>query len=184
MTGKPFCLLLALCLVLFAVPALAQNTVPPVTAKNTVFVEFLGNGGVYSLNYDRIFFQRDRFKTSFRVGASLMPHKSYVAENYFFSMTLPVEINGMWGSNRHHFEAGLGYTPFYWSRQNTANMPGVRENRRFSNMLISRIGYRYQRPEGGLFFRAALMPNYYAAPGARVTYFSWIGGGLSLGKSF
>ena len=54
---------LSLCL-LFLVPAAslqvkAQDPVPPFTAKNAVFLELGGNGLLYSLNYERMFYQKD-----------------------------------------------------------------------------------------------------------------------------
>ncbi|MEH3112906.1 hypothetical protein [Pedobacter terrae] len=44
-------------LFLFSLKAIAQDSTltKPYLKKNSIYAELLGNGGVYSINYDRIF---------------------------------------------------------------------------------------------------------------------------------
>jgi hypothetical protein len=178
MTGKPSCLLLALCLLLFAVPALAQEPAPGLTARNTFFAELYGNGGRYSLNYDRIFLQRNRFKASFRVGASLQSFRNNIAGDRYLQGALPLELNGLWGRGPHHLELGLGFTPVLQERP-------VANTRPYLPSYFGRIGYRYQQPGGGLFFRAGLTPGLHRISSSQQDYhFGWAHGGIGLGWSF
>lgn len=60
----------------------------------------------------------------------------------------------------------------------------------YSNLrAIGRLGYRFQKPEGGFFFRVAYTPNTFvwsAIPGAERSLFRgiWHWFGISVGKSF
>jgi hypothetical protein len=124
--------------------------------KNTFFMEVGGNTMLYSLNYDRIIFQKKNMFISTRVGLSCIPL------NANFSYLFPFETDFCIGKKNNHFEVGAGILYFhnhsyYLSRgiQNDfvpiyLNMDAV--------ILTGRIGYRYQRPTGGFFFRASFVP--------------------------
>src|SRR5687768_2219286 len=69
--------------------------------KNTLFLEALGNGGYFSLNYER------QFKKQFvaRVGIS----------TFSGGIVVPLTVGKFFGEKKHHFEitAGVVYRNFY-----------------------------------------------------------------------
>jgi hypothetical protein len=146
-------------------------------AKNTLFAELLGNGGLFSLNYDRIIKEKKNHKLSIRGGISLslltnwtfgdkdyintsynpIPfagglNDSYICDGLFDkSLIFPTEINYLIGK-KCFFEMGGGLTG---DIHLIKNMYGTRL------YLFTRIaGFRYQRENGGFFFRAGLVPSF------------------------
>ncbi|SHN33560.1 hypothetical protein SAMN04488057_12177 [Cyclobacterium lianum] len=131
------------------------------TAKNSVHAELLGNSGLYGLHYGRIFHQKDKLKLVASLGFSLQfqreiqpIHSSYVIPIF------PVEVTAFWGRSRHHLEVGSGYTAALNRRfifdENYPN--NIREQVYLNQALVPRIGYRYQKPEGGFLFRVGYTP--------------------------
>lgn len=105
--------------------------------RNTFFAEALGNGGNYSINYDRLIGKNNPV-TSIRLGL--------IGKVNYESSSIPVEFNLLFGSIAHKVELGLGFT-------------GIFDNFDFEKMLMFfRCGYRYQLREGGLFFRVGITP--------------------------
>lgn len=116
-------------------------------SKNTVYLELLGNGGVYSFNYDRILLTKTLFKISGSVGISYIPPSF----RYNHTFTYPLEINLLYGI-RNHFELGIGYTPVF----NLYKEDIFKIYDDYSYPAL-RIGYRFQKPNGGFFLRAGLL---------------------------
>lgn len=146
-------------------------------AKNAGFIELGGNAGLYSLNFDRIYYYKDKLKISARVGFA--PHfngiyieQEYVLENNFILFTNP-----------HHLELGLGAT----LQRRYNERPGQIDNYFWENILFSvwRCGYRFQRQDDGFFFRAGLTPVAMSndAEGFHSNYFQFWAG-VSFGMSF
>lgn len=73
--------------------------------KNSIYFEFLGCGIIYSLNYERVLFQKNKNAMSLRIGASYWPQ-------LFFESTwrtVPMLINYQRGINKVvSFEIGFG----------------------------------------------------------------------------
>ena len=119
-------------------------------AKNTAFVELFGNGGLYSLNYDRIYLYHEKFKISARVGFAINLQGVYIEQDYI------LEQNVIFFKSRHHLELGLGIT-----LQNQFN-----ENCKVSGEYLwekiiyssLRCGYRYQKQSDGFFLKAGFTP--------------------------
>lgn len=141
-------------------------------ARNTFYGELGGNGDVISANYDRIVYQRAMLKAALRVGIGT--NLFFLEEEPGFYPIVPVEAIGMMGRYQKHFEFGLGYTRRF------TNEPDL-----LQNMYFSRIGFRYQPPQGGLVVRVAFTPflsteaNQKTPGPAIVSRF-----GLSVGRSF
>lgn len=103
-------------------------------AKRSYFIEILGQGLTISANYD----YRFRQNLSYRIGVGLLPAP------FFILPSIPATINFLTGpEGSHHFEFGAGVTFFFIYPLPTAN-----------------IGYRFQRKEGGIFFRINFTPIY------------------------
>ncbi|MDX5418678.1 MAG: hypothetical protein LPK09_05640 [Hymenobacteraceae bacterium] len=152
--------------------ASAQNYRDSYTAKNALYAELGGNGDVYSLNFDRIVYQKVMFKAGFRVGLS--SNLFFLPDETGVYPVIPVEALGMIGRYQKNFEFGLGYTRRF------TDDPDL-----LQNMYFSRIGFRYQPPQGGLVVRVAFTPflsteiNYKSPGPAIIPRF-----GLSVGRSF
>ena len=141
-------------------------------ALNAYYLEIGGNSDSYSLNYDRIVYQRNIFKAAVRAG---------VGTNLFFQEgepgvypIVPIEAVGMVGASQNHVEFGLGYTRRF------TDHPDL-----LQNMYFARVGLRYQQPRGGLLVRFAVTPfispeNKSDTPGVAVVPRF----GLSVGRSF
>ncbi|WP_291777259.1 hypothetical protein [Cecembia sp.] len=169
----------------------AQEDTEIFTAKNMVFAELLGNSGLYAVHYGRILLQKEKMKLSGSVGFSLVPGKGFEPHypNYL-SPVIPVEFSAFWGKSKHHLELGAGSYVFQGRKylfDSEFPPTNVREVVHWDTSLTMRIGYRYQKPEGGFFFRAGYTPRVdftsfeFAENRVRFIPFSL---GLSLGKSF
>jgi hypothetical protein len=169
----------------------AQEEAEVFTAKNVVYAELLGNAGLYAVNYGRIFYQKDKLKLMGGLGFSMIPLKGF--EPFypnFWSPVIPVEFSAFWGKSRHHLELGIGSYVFqnrkYWF---DPEFPPtyIREIVHWDTSVTMRIGYRYQKPEGGFFFRAGYTPRVdftsFEFAEERVRFIP-LGVGISLGKSF
>jgi hypothetical protein len=108
--------------------------------QNSLYVEIAGNGLIYSINYDRVF--QDRF--SARIG--LAPYGSG-------DIAVPILGNYLLGSGPSRLELGLGVTlmsitfTFFDSDYGLDRVIGT-----------ANFAYRYQKPDGGIFFKAGFTP--------------------------
>ncbi|HEU4558620.1 MAG TPA: hypothetical protein VFS20_12255 [Longimicrobium sp.] len=165
---------LALALSLFAAgTASAQEAAPATTAagpvaRNTFFVELLGNAAIYSLNYERFFTPQ----LGIRVGGSFLRGETEdgtEASVGFF----PVMATYLLGEGNSHFETGLGIGIVTASAD-------IEEVDDFSGSDVygtATLGYRYQKPTGGVLFRVGFTPVY-----ADGNLIPWIG--ASVGYAF
>jgi hypothetical protein len=171
-------LLLAAISLLFAVstvPAFAQpisgdETVDAPLATHSVFVEALGNGGLYSVNYDHRFHE----DLSLRGGFSFYSGVDATYGAQVSVLVVPITLNYLAGGPNHNLEMGVGPLLAAGSVSDTdvgpvagGGLAGV----------TSTFGYRYQPAGGGLVFRIGLVP-FYSAQEIQL----W--GGISLGYAF
>ena len=91
----------------------------------------------------------------------------------------------MIGRSRHHLELGVGFSPKYYadSKLEIGSTGFAFDRYRFTSAVPFRLGYRYQKPDGGFLFRAGLMPTRSFNP-ERVRKWTLFYGGISLGMSF
>ncbi|AHM61553.1 hypothetical protein D770_16495 [Flammeovirgaceae bacterium 311] len=164
---------------------LAQKEAAPFTAKNAVYLELGGNGVFYSLNYERMVYQKGMFKSAARIGFSTFPKKIETETKTYWNAALPLELLGLIGRSKHHLEFGVGYTPYYYA--DTKFEVGSRgfefDRYRFTAIVPFRIGYRYQNPDGGFLFRVGYMPTMDFHPDRHQPW-NLVYGGISIGKSF
>lgn len=146
-------------------------------AKNAAFIELLGNAGLYSLSFDRIYLYREKLKMSGRLGFTPLPHghyfeQAYVAENCFILF-----------SNPHHLEFSLGAT----LQRRYNEKPDNSGDYAWENIWFSawHCGYRYQKQDEGFFLKAGLTPIIMShdALGFHPGYFQ-LWGGLAIGMGF
>ena len=170
-------------LLIFSNTLNAQETTTSVSAKNAAYFEVGGNGIFYSFNYERTFFQKGIFKSAARVGACSFPLKR--GDKHYWATILPVELIGLVGRAKHHLELGAGISPNlmpYTNKLDPEHGFGSFEPGLF---VPFRIGYRYQKPEGGFLFRLGLTPvlDFPNKHKERLTFVP-VFGGISVGKSF
>lgn len=162
--------------------ATAQEEAEVFTAMNSIYAEGGGNGFLYSINYGRIFNQKGAFKFSGSAGFSYVKQVTTT----HWTPIIPIEASLLWGKTSHHLELGTGtslLTAQSISLDTETNT--LQEKVSFNSLIFFRLGYRYQKPEGGFFFRIGYTPgfnlNLDVSP-PPVFFPLW--GGISLGKSF
>ncbi|HET7229834.1 MAG TPA: hypothetical protein VFJ16_07525 [Longimicrobium sp.] len=155
--------------------AAAQTATPtpePVAgpvAKNTFYVELLGNAAVYSLNYERFFTPQ----LGIRVGGMFLRGEDDSGDEATIGI-FPVMATYLLGEGNSHFETGLGVGILTAS----ANIDEIDEDFSGSDLYATAtLGYRYQKPTGGVIFRAGFTPAY-----ASGTFIPWVG--ASVGYAF
>jgi hypothetical protein len=119
--------------------------------KNTVFFEAGGNGFFYSVNYDRIMTDNQNWNLTGRAG---LMYVNYFNSNARQMIGIPIEFSYIRGTHNNYFEFGLGITPIY----DTYNPSQFSTAKDLVVLSVLRIGYRHQKPEGGIFFKAGLTP--------------------------
>lgn len=156
----------------------AQVFSGPFRAKNAVFVELAGKGAVYSLNYDRIIRQTG-LTWSVRAGTMYLPSTNITGASLF----VPLAINAFTGKRNHHLEFSLGQTLRYFSGY-TVEGQSVKGKLDYP-LTFAGVGYRYQKPGGGLFASVTALPSfrpYRGVDGIRLDFLPWVGVGI--GRSF
>jgi hypothetical protein len=143
----------------------------PVT-KNALYFELLGNGGLYSLNYERNFHPNIYFRIGF---------ETFQTTDLFYRTTtgritaVPLMVSFLTGHKNHHFELGGGFL-----LGNNKDLSG--SNSIFD--LTSFIGYRYQSMlTNGFLFRIGLTP-FVSLNGTDYPDRVLLSAGLSLGYHF
>jgi hypothetical protein len=121
-------------------PLIAQDIKP-----YTLFGEIGGSGGLGSFNFDRIFYAQKANRFSYRLGISYSPSARYEGRTPTV-IIFPTLINYIYGKKDHFLEVGAGQSLAI------ATNPAV-----FSRLTLN-AGYRFQRNEGGWFFRIAYTP--------------------------
>lgn len=126
--------------------ALAQ----PVACPSSVYFEALGNGLLYSVNYDRLLTR----SLGARVGVS------HFAPDEVSVTTFPMTAYCLVGSGNHKLELGLGAcVMLQGDRQSFSFMSSLDEEFKGNGVLgTATLGYRHQHPEGGFVFRAGVTP--------------------------
>lgn len=152
------CLLLSLLFSLVLSTASAQQIQEP-AKKNTVFLELGGNAVLYSLNYDRIVLEKPKWKLSGRIGAMYFRERTnYLDKDYSLDVAVPIELSYLRGKGNHYLEFGLGMTPWY---ENYISLMETLDGTHIKHIGVvgfSRLGYRYQKRDGGIFFKAGFTP--------------------------
>ncbi len=147
---------LVLTLLIFAVtPAKAQQAQEQLR-RNSIFLEVGGNGGFYSLNYDRMLLEAEYWRLAGRAGVMYYSTVSGGREEGRSSwLAVPLEVSWLHGRKSHFLELGLGVTPLYQKYPQEGSVAPESELRL---LPVGRLGYRYQQREGGMFYKAGFTP--------------------------
>lgn len=134
--------------------ACGQDSTDVGIRKESTYVEFGGTGIVLSVCADRLIRVDKKRTNSFAAGFSFM-HLPF--SNGLTMLGVPISYNVLFGKRENHFELGFGLTTMFQEETNvTYNSIDYYRYVRFYS--VPRIGYRYQKPEGGFFFRIAFTP--------------------------
>ncbi len=159
-------------------------------ALNSIYSEVGGNALFYSFNYDRSFTLTKNIKLASRAGLSFLPDidRSGRLGNFI----IPFELNLLYGKNelsKNFAELGLGITFFEAAKgyyRDTNNIDHTVTG--FLNVRLLRVGFRHQKPSGGLMYRAGLMvpisQDEYSKQYIGDEIFFRIWAGFSIGYSF
>ncbi|MFT7427273.1 MAG: hypothetical protein ACI9O5_003233 [Algoriphagus sp.] len=139
---------------------------------------------MYAVNYSKIFHQKGKLKLNTSVGLSMLPHR--LNSNSTWLPLMPIEVSAFYGKSNHHLELGLGVTSYLtnsiaFDSETFENVDKVI----FDVSIPLRVGYRYQKPEGGFFFRVGYTPIIDFPPRTGGNWsFNPYWAGVSFGKSF
>lgn len=133
------------------------------TANNSIYVEGLGPGLLYSVNYDRTF---EDFAGRIGFGyVSLSTSSSTQGGSASASasmVTVPITISYLGiGSKKHMFEVGAGATIVHLGAGVSSFAADKSKTASDSATVVLGdviLGYRLQPPDGGFLFRAGLSP--------------------------
>lgn len=147
-------------------------------APLSIFFELFGNGGAYSINAD----YRIREDYSVRFGMVTWNTSGLFGGSNHLT-AFPFLVNYLYGSGNHWLELGGGV--LYGHYKERSDFGETLDDYDFTTLTGS-LSYRYQRPQGGQFFKVGLTPLYplgkedrkYPTDG----FLPWIG--VSWGYSF
>jgi hypothetical protein len=122
-------------------------------SRNAVYFEMLGNGGLYSFNYERMLTESLGLRVGFAAWNSpLLWEGGSPPDRY---ATLPVTVSYLLGRGERKLELGGGVT----FGQGTFDRFDDRRDFTF-HTLTGIVGYRSQPPGRGYLFRAGVTPFY------------------------
>jgi len=155
-------------------------------AKNAIYLDLLGPGVFYSINYDRVivddFSARIGF-SYFSAGASVSDSSGTTTESASFSYwSLPITASYLGiGSDTHMLELGAGGAIVSYSGKGVIESDdgSVADDASATTLaLTGLVGYRRQPADGGFVFRVGASPMQVLGAG----FLPW--GYLSLGAAF
>lgn len=118
---------------------------------NSIYLELLGNGGLYSINYDRLLSDN----VGIRLGLMYLSEASFLFVTAKDITVIPVTLNFFTGGE-HKLEFGAGVSMVSVSG---ADFLGLEKNSGESTAVpTATLGYRYQPADGGFLFRIGFTP--------------------------
>ena len=159
------CFLLIINFYLFSINVFTQNDL----SKNAIYLELLGKGFFYSLNYERNIIQiNDVIGINLSAGMGVFPGLTSIEKST--DLFIPLEGNLCFSKGAHHGVIGYGST--FWrykvnhieiDNSNLSQQPIsptlIAINEWFAHMVLE---YRYKKPEGGFLFKAGYTPLFFA----------------------
>ncbi|MDP2042510.1 hypothetical protein [Algoriphagus sp.] len=162
----------------------AQTEPETFTAKNAVYLEVGGSSGRYAVNYSKIFHQKGKLKLNASAGFTMWRDKLNSKTTWL--PVIPLEVTAFYGKSNHHLEMGFGVTSYLGrTLERISGTFELREILVYDAFIPLRVGYRYQKPEGGFFFRFGYTPIIDFPPRTGGNWsFNPYHAGISFGKSF
>ncbi len=129
----------------FSMKGICQENNANAISRNTLYADFASKDVYYSINFDHIFHRGNKLSYSYRAGISILK------DAYSF----PIGIQCFTGVKSSHAEFSLTLIPYV---DHSAKSRNRYDNTDKFLYVEPGIGYRYQAPEGGLFFKAVFTP--------------------------
>ncbi|MBA2612675.1 MAG: hypothetical protein H0U95_11925 [Bacteroidetes bacterium] len=133
----------------------SSNKVIP--KRNTIYLEAYGQGVYNSLSFDRLYRLDKKVRTSFTAGLTFLPLLHRPAE--MLAIGTPVSYNWLFGQKRSHLELGIGLTFLSLTKRTNSDIEPAMYSTNSFLYLTPKISYRFQNPNGGLFFRVSFAPT-------------------------
>jgi len=124
--------------------------------QHTIYAEAFGNAFLgYSIGYDYALKLQKKHKLSFKCGFGCFPESDGIGGFIldYLMLTIAPEVSYLYGE-KHHLELGVGVT----YNANYDRLSGKFYSTNHDWFLPFRIGYRFQKDNGGLFLKAAATP--------------------------
>ena len=151
-------------------------------ARNRVFVELLGSGATYSVNYERHLAGRWSGRIGYSQVSSQGDYFGLTTDRDGHVRSIPVTFSYLTGARASGLELGLGAT-LLWDNSTMETIGAlnldVDPSRRVFGTAI--VGYRYQPERQGVLFRVGLTPILWVSD-YTLRAFPW--GGISVGYAF
>lgn len=139
------------------------------TKKNIVSLELLGQGTIWSINYERVFEVNNLVSQSMSIGFTTRKED----KNLFFGQSFfnadngnyfgsPITYRLIIGKRNSHLELGIGLTGLYYKGSGRyadgfcTSFPS--DIRSFKSYLVPTIAYRFHQKTGGIFFKVSYSP--------------------------
>lgn len=139
-------------LALGAAPAPAQPGATPL--RHAAYLELLGNGGLYSLNYER----RVAPAVALRAGVGAWSGDDLFGAGEVSMVTVPLTASHVAGRGANHLELGGGVLLGRKTLTAAEEFGGGEQSSHAFASLTGIIGYRRQAPAGRAVFRIAFTP--------------------------
>ena len=132
-----------------------KDSVAVQPARNTIYLEAFGQGLLNSLSFDRLYRADKKINSSLSAGITIMP--SIGISDFYSGAQMSYVF--LYPIKNHHIECGLGINYLLDEVKNGVNYEGdnVIEKNQYL-YFTPRLGYRFQRSQGGIFFRITFTP--------------------------
>lgn len=137
-------------LMLFASSTLCAQTAPSFKGP-VVYLEYGGGSSFVTVNVEHVIWKLPRWYVNGRIGYGYMLLKNYERSGF------PIGINLFKFHGNHHLEIGAGVS-YIEGIKRYYNAGEYRWNRAL--YAYGAAGYRFQKPEGGIFFKVQWHPLY------------------------
>ena len=134
--------------------------------NNFVYLEGLGSGGYYSLNFEKTISKHFYGRTYLRAGFSVF-YDDWIKDNYpekpftfFLTYNFPLYIGNEIGTRNLHYEYGLGLVTSVGENVRHYNMLTAHKNSIYGYTLGGLLGLRYNLKKSPVFFRLTYTPFY------------------------
>jgi len=126
--------------------------------RHTLFFELGGTSFLYSIKYDCILKQWKKFSINSGIGFSALPNDhGYGFDNGGINaFVFPMQLSGLYGKNKNKLELGVFIMPsvnIYTKKEKSYE--GKKTEYGLGKGID--VGYRYQKKQGGLFFKTSFL---------------------------
>lgn len=119
--------------------------------KNAVYASFGGAGIYYSLMYERTVWASGKYRLHLKGGIG----SSFSPALFPEEVNIPLGVGFLYGKAKHHMDASLNLSGYFLSQYDYIS---GEESHPLKILWVPSLGYRYQKPEGGLIIRLGISP--------------------------